>query len=234
MKLSTHPESTVARKIYKMLTCRNMCMLLRIKKRVSNFRRRKMPLFIVLSFHTQKLAENLKIITINSWKSTQCMFYIRFMYVRQTTEGDYNTPFRCFQTKTRHATGRMKAFSKGHVSCRMLSIKKRLLSRLFCTKYYISYRDVRFYNNIKWAGKYSSDFMQNFAEKKRRVLLCSANTWIGTHATFPVILKQCCHFSVVHSFQFEFATHLMYYRANIRDQLIKNTTIMSVDVILSV
>jgi len=51
--------------------------------------------------------------------------------------------------------------------------------------------------------------VQNFTEKKW-VLLCSANAWIGTHATFPVIPKWCCHFSVVQSFQFEFTTHLMY------------------------
>ena len=43
--------------------------------------------------------------------------------------------FRCFQTKTRHAAWRMNAFRKGHVTCRMLSIQKRLLSHLFCTKY---------------------------------------------------------------------------------------------------
>ena len=105
--------------------------------------------------------------------------------------------FQCFRTKTHHAAGKMNALGKGHVTFRMLSIKKRLLSRLFCT------------NNIKRSGKYSSDFMQNFAEKNR-VSLCSANAWIGTHATFPVILKRCCRFSVVQSFQFEFATHLTY------------------------
>ena len=70
-------------------------------------------------------------------------------------------------------------------------------------------RDVRYYNNFKRSGKYSSDFVQNFAGKKR-VSLCSANAWIGTHATFPVIPKRCCRFSVVQSFQFEFATHLTY------------------------
>ena len=43
--------------------------------------------------------------------------------------------------------------------------------------------------------------------KKRRVSLCSANAWIWTDATFPVIPKQCCHV-MVQSFQFEFATHL--------------------------
>ena len=95
------------------------------------------------------------------------------------------------------------------VTCWTLSIKKRLLSPLFCTKYYISCKDVRCYNNIKWSGKYSSDFVQNFAEKKL-VLLCSANAWIGTRATFPVIPKRCCHFSVVQSFQFEITTHLTY------------------------
>ena len=45
---------------------------------------------------------------------------------------------------------------------------------------------------------------------KKRVSLCSANAWIWTHTTFPVIPKRCCRFSVVQSFQFEFATHLTY------------------------
>ena len=31
--------------------------------------------------------------------------------------------FRCFQTKTCHVAGRMKSFRKGHVTCRVLSIK---------------------------------------------------------------------------------------------------------------
>ena len=43
--------------------------------------------------------------------------------------------FQHFRTKARHAAGKMKALRKGHVMFRMLSIKKRLLSRLFCTKY---------------------------------------------------------------------------------------------------
>ena len=46
--------------------------------------------------------------------------------------------------------------------------------------------------------------------KKKRVSLCSANAWIRTHSMFPVIPKRCCRFSVVQSFQFEFATHLTY------------------------
>ena len=44
-------------------------------------------------FHTPKSAENLKIFSINSRKSAQCMFYIRLLCLRRTTEGDYNTPF---------------------------------------------------------------------------------------------------------------------------------------------
>ena len=47
-------------------------------------------------------------------------------------------------------------------------------------------------------------------KKNKQVSLCSANAWIRTRATFPVIPKQCCRFSVVQSFQFEFATHLTY------------------------
>ena len=80
MKLSTHPEPTVARNIYKILPCRNEILhtvLDKLKKQVSNLQRGKMPLFTVLSFRTPKSAENLKIISTNSWKSAQCMFYIR-------------------------------------------------------------------------------------------------------------------------------------------------------------
>ena len=47
-------------------------------------------------------------------------------------------------------------------------------------------------------------------KRRRRLLVCSANAWIGTNITFLVIPKRCCHFSVVQSFQFEFTTHLMY------------------------
>ena len=38
--------------------------------------------------------------------------------------------FWCFWTKTRHAAGRVKSFRKGHVTCRLLLIKRRLLSLL--------------------------------------------------------------------------------------------------------
>ena len=51
------------------------------------------------------------------------MFDIRFMYVRRTTEGDYNTPFDVSEQRHANAAGRMKAL--WHVTCRMLLIKKR-------------------------------------------------------------------------------------------------------------
>ena len=65
MKLNTHPESTVACNIYKISPCRNEILhavLAKYKKRVSNLRRGKMPLFTVLSFRTPKSVDNLKII----------------------------------------------------------------------------------------------------------------------------------------------------------------------------
>ena len=92
--------------------------------------------------------------------------------------------------------------------------------------------------STKYKKKRVSNILQiscktSLKKKGKKKSIASANAWIGTHATFPVIPKRCCRFSVVQSFQFEFATHPTY-RANIRDQLIENTTIVSVDVILSV
>ena len=151
-------------------------------------------------FCTPKQVENFKIFSINSWKSAQCNVLQHAVPTLDHWRRVQHT-FQCFWTKTCHVARRMKSFRKGHVTCQMLSIKKRLLSSLFCTKYSISCRDVRCYNNIKWSGKYSSDFVQNFAEKNKQVLLCSANAWIRTHVTFLVIPKRCCCFSVVQSFQ---------------------------------
>ena len=202
------------------------------KKQVSNLRREDAIFHSTFISHTQiggklenNLNKHLKKRTVHVLRQTTVPTSHHWRRLQHT--------FRCFRTKTRHVAGKMNALGKGHVAFRMLSIKKRLLSRLFCTKYWIACRDVRYYNNIKRSGKYSSDFVQNFAGKKR-VSLCSANAWIGTHVTFPVIPKRCCRFSVVQSFQFEFATHLTYIQGNIRDQLIENTTVVSVDVILSV
>ena len=72
----------------------------------------------------------------------------------------------------------------------------------------MSCRDVICYNNIKQSGKYSSDFMQNFAEKKHEY--CCVVQMYGLEHTqcfwwFP---KRCCRFLDVQSFQFEITTHL--------------------------
>ena len=103
--------------------------------------------------------------------------------------------FRCFQTKTCHAAGRMKSFRKGHMTCWMLLIKKRLLSPLFCTKYLMSCRDIRCYNDIKQSGKYSLDFVQNFAENPPKYCCVVQMHGLEHMRHFSVILKWCCHFS---------------------------------------
>ena len=51
---------------------------------------------------------------------------------------------------------------------------------------------------------------------------------------FRMILKRGCRFLIVQIFQFEIATQLMFDRTYIRDQLIENSTIVSVDVVLPV
>ena len=69
-----------------------------------------MTFFAVLSFRTPRSAENLKIFSINSWKSAQCMFYIRFMYVCRTTflmfpNKDNDCFLVCFVQNIRHLVG---------------------------------------------------------------------------------------------------------------------------------
>ena len=54
--------------------------------------------------------------------------------------------------------------------------------------------DVRYYNNIKRLGEIFFRFCAKLRWKKQQVSLCSANAWIGTRATFPVIPKWCCWF----------------------------------------
>ena len=142
--------------------------------------------------------------------------------------------FWCFRTKTRHAAGRMKSFRKGHVMCRMLSIKKE--TAFFCfvqnIRYLVGTSDVT--TTSKRSGKYSSDFVQNCWEKTQTVLLCSANAWIRKHATFPVIPSDAVVFQLFKVFSSSLQHIRCTYRANIHNQLIENTTIVSVDVILSV
>ena len=191
-----------------------------------------MPLFTVLSFRTPKSAENLKIISTNSWKSAQCMFYIRFLYyirpLKETT-----THLSMFPNKDTPCGWENEVVQKRSRDMPDVVNKKDCFLLCFVQniRYHVGTSDVTIISNDQ--GNILQISCKTSLEKNW-VLLWSANAWIGTHATFLVILKRCGHFSVVQSFQFKFSTHLTYYRANICDQLIKNTTIMSVDVILSI
>ena len=114
--------------------------------------------------------------------------------------------FWCFWTKSRHVAGRMKSFRKGHVTCWMLSIKRDCFLVCFVQNiiYLVGTSDIATISNDQ------GNILQTSCKtslKKRRLLLCSSNAWI---AAFLVILKQCCCFSVVQSFQFEITTHLIY------------------------
>ena len=116
----------------------------------------------------------------------------------------------------------MKSFKKGHVTCRMLSIKKSFKKERDCfllcfiqnIRYLVAMSDVTTISNDRGNILQTSckTSLKEKKEKRKRVLLCSVNAWIGTHATFPVVPKRCCRFSVVQSFQFEFTTHLTYLR----------------------
>ena len=115
--------------------------------------------------------------------------------------------FRCFWTKTRHAAGAMKLLRKGHMTCRML-LKNGIAFWFVLWKILLVGT-----SDITTISKDQGNILQISCKtslKKKRVSLCSANAWIGTQATFPVIPKRCCRFSVVQSFQFKFATHLTY------------------------
>ena len=119
--------------------------------------------------------------------------------------------FRCFRTKTPCGQENEGTQKRSHDVPDVVDKKETAFSFVLYKILDILYfgRDVGYYSNIKQSWKYSSDFVQNFAGKKR-VLLCSANAWIGIHATFLVIPNQCCHFSVVQSFKFKFTTHPTY------------------------
>ena len=139
--------------------------------------------------------------------------------------------FQCFWTKTCHATGRMKLFRKGHMTCQMLSIKWGCFLVCFIQniRYLVRTSDITTSND-------QGNILQiscKVALKKKQVSLCSAKAWIGTHATFLVISG-----AVVFRLFKVFSSSLQHiwrtYRGNICNQLIENTTIVSVDVILSV
>ena len=165
-----------------------------------------MPLFTVLSFHTPKSAGNLKIISTNSWKSAQCMFYIRPLYLHRTTEEDYNTPFGV--SEQRHAMRPGKWRHSGKVTWRSGCCRQKRDCSLVCfvqnIRYLVGTSDITTISNDR--GNILQISCKTSLKKKE--YRCVVQMHGLEHATFTVILKRCCRFSVVQSFQFEFATHL--------------------------
>ena len=188
-----------------------------------------MPLFIVLSFHRLKLAENLKIIWINSWKSTQCMFYIRFMYyvgpLKQTT-----THLSMFPNKDTPCSRENEGIQER--SCDVHDKKECFL--------------VCFVQNIRYVVGTSD--VTTISNDRGSILQISCKTLLKKTEYCCIVQMHGSEYmrrfqwfrsdAVIFQLFKVFSSSLQHiqrtYRANIHDQLIENTTIMSVDVILSV
>ena len=190
MKLSTHPESTVAHKISNILPCRNKILFKSSAREDATFH----STFIS---HTQ-IGGNLKIFSINSWKSTQCI----------CSKSDWCVYIRPLKNTTTYLSmcGRGNEVTQGKVTwCAGCCQKMRLFSGLF-------WKNIRYFaecqilRQCQTIGEIFFRLCAKLCSKKRRVLLCNANVWNRTHVMFPVILKQCWHFSVVQSFQCEVTT----------------------------
>ena len=126
-------------------------------------------------------------------KSTRCTFYIRPL--KGTA-----THLSMFLNKCMPCGREIEAIQERSHDRPDIVDEMRLLSCLY----------IKRYNNIKWSGKYSSEFMQNCWRKKKRVLLCSLNAWIRTRTMFLATLKQCHRFSVLQSFQSEITLLMTY------------------------
>ena len=144
--------------------------------------------------------------------------------------------FKCFRTKTRHAAGRMKPFRKGHMTCWMLSIKRDCL---LCTKRDCFVQNIRYLlgtSDVTTISNDRGDILQNSCKTslKKNEYCCVVQMNGSEH-------MQCFRWfrsdAVIFRFRV-FSSRLQHfwrtYRANIHNQLIENTTIVSVDVILSV
>ena len=168
-----------------------------------------MPVFTVLSFRTPKSAENLK---INSWKSAVHVLHQTTVPALDHWRRRQHT-FRCFRTKTRHAAGKMKALRKGHVTFRMLSIRKRLLSHFVQNiRYLVGMSDITTISNNR--GKYCSDFMQKFAEKTR-VSQCTFLVILVIHGRFWWFWSDAVVFRLFKVFSSSLQHIWRTYRANI-------------------
>ena len=210
-----------------------MLYLAKYKKRVSNLWRWKMPLFTVLSFRTPKSVENLKIIWINSWKSAQCMFYIRSLSLRRTTEGDYNTPFGV--SKQSHAMWLGKWRHPGKVMCHSGCCWSKRDCFLICfvqnIRYLVGMLDITTISNNR--GNILQILCKTSLKKPE---YCCVVQMHGLEHTrrFWRFWNDAVVFRLFKVFSSSLQHIQCIYRANIRDQLIENTNTMSVDVILSV
>ena len=168
-----------------------------------------MPLFTVLSFRTPKLAENLKIISKTPEKAhSGCSTSDSCMYVGPLKET--TTHFSMFPNKDTPCCRENEGIQERSRDVPDVVDKKRdcfLICFVQNIRYLVVTSDVTTISNSQ--GNILQISCKTSLKKTSIAhMLCSANAWIGTHATFPVIPKRCCHFSVVQSFQFKITTHL--------------------------
>ena len=190
-----------------------------------------MPLFKVLSFRTPKSAENLKLISTNSWKSAQCMFYIRPLYWRRTTEGDIQ---HTFPNKDMPCGWENDGTQERSCDVPDVVDKKRdcfLVCFVQNIRYIVGTSDITTISNDP------GNFLQISCKTslKKNKYCCLVQMHGSEHKwRFRWFRSDAVVFRLFKVFSSSLQHIWRTYRANIRDQLIKNTTIMSVDVILSV
>ena len=112
-----------------------------------------------------------------------------------------------FRTNTHHAARRLKPFGKGHMMGQISLMKWDCFLVLY--KILHGYQMLQYQTIWEIFFRIRAKLLEE-KKKKKRVLLCSVNAWIITRTMFLVILKQCCRFSIVQSFQFEITTLTTY------------------------
>ena len=191
-----------------------------------------MPLFTVLSFRTPKSAENLKIISVNSWKSAQSMFYIRPLYyvgpLKKTT-----THLSVFPNKDTPC-GRKNGGTQER-SRDVPDVVDKKDCFLVCFVQNISYlvgtSDITTISNDQ--GNILQIWRKTSLEKNE--YRCVEQIHGSEHTRrFRWFRSDAVVFRLFKVFSSSLQHIWRTYRANIRDQFIENTTIVSVDVILSI
>ena len=152
------------------------------------------------------------------------------MHVLHQIDVSTSDHWRILQHTFRCAAGAMKSLRER--SRDVLDVVKKWDCFLVCFEKILDIlQNVRYYNNVKRSGKYSSDFVQNCAQKKEEY--CCVMQMYGTEHTW------CFQWFWSNAGIFQlfkvFSARLRHsYRANICDQMIENTTVVNVDVILSI